>query len=66
MAVPGLALGQQMVLDRLHRAHVQAAGGLDSHDHLGVGRDLPGQDHLLQIAAGEFAARVCTLGARMS
>ena len=44
-----------MAVDVFDRADIQAAGGLNSHQQLGVFVDLAGDDGLLLVAAGHAA-----------
>ena len=44
-------------MDELLGAHVDAPGGVDRHQGLGLPTDLPGQDHLLDVAPGQGARR---------
>ena len=47
-----IALGHDLLVDILDRADVQAAGGLDSYQQVGVFIDLAGDNGFLLVAAG--------------
>ncbi len=51
MAVPLLAFVEQVAMDGLDGAHVQAAGGLARDDELRLRADFAGEDGLLEVAA---------------
>ena len=52
-----IALLDDAPVHELDRAHVQPAGRLAGHEHLVLLPELPGQDHLLLVAAGQRAHR---------
>ena len=50
---PGPTKLHQLLTDELRGAHVDATGGLIGDDEDGLGGELPGHHHLLDVAAGE-------------
>ena len=53
---PGIARVDNAGVDELNRAHVHAAGGLGSNEHFGLPLELPRDNELLLVAAGEPAS----------
>ncbi len=62
IAAPRLRCSTKLAADILGGADVQPACRLGDDDHLGVAFQHPGQDHLLDIAAGEGADAVAGRG----
>ena len=53
--MPAVALGDDLAMDELDAAHVQAARRLVEHEQLEVAVELAGDDDLLLVAARQRA-----------
>ena len=66
MALPASRMRDELAVDELDRADIDAARRLADEQQLGVALDLAGEHDLLLVAAGEIGVLSRGFGGRMS